>query len=212
MDMSTIPCIVICLAFGGGNHILCHLVHLGVDLRTFAGECICCTVDKCNDTAVDFHADVDRPEFFHALELSIGKCRAALLCSACIGITHFEFPCADRKRSKCNFADLCIFACACNCNSCDVFVVLNAVFSRETCSNFHMVKFPLAHIVEVYINRNRLNLFDIRSNDIGIPYRAEKDFIKRRIMSYNLDCRFARVCLNIDCAYNRSIVALIIAD
>ena len=75
-----------------------------------------------------------------------------------------------------------------------------------------MVKFPLAHIVEVYVNSNRLNLFNIRSNDIGIPYRAEKDLIKRRIMRYNLDCRFARVCLNIDCAYNRSIIALIIAD
>ena len=46
MDMSTIPCIVICLTFGGGNHILRHLVHLGVDLRTFTGECIGRTADK----------------------------------------------------------------------------------------------------------------------------------------------------------------------
>ena len=46
MDMSAVPGIVICLTFGGGNHILCHLVHLGVDLRTFTGECIGRTVDK----------------------------------------------------------------------------------------------------------------------------------------------------------------------
>ena len=75
-----------------------------------------------------------------------------------------------------------------------------------------MIKFPLAHVVKVYLNNNGLNLFDIGSNDIGIPYRAEKDLIKRRIMRYNLDCRFARTCLNIYSAYNRSIVALIIAD
>ena len=75
MDMSAVPGIVVRLAFGGGDHILRHLVHLGVDLRTFTGECIGCTVDKCNDTAVDLHADVDGPEFLHALELSIGICR-----------------------------------------------------------------------------------------------------------------------------------------
>ena len=46
MDMSAVPCIVICLTLGCGNHILCHLVHLGVDLRTFTGECIGRTVDK----------------------------------------------------------------------------------------------------------------------------------------------------------------------
>ena len=212
MDMSAVPGIVVRFAFGGGNHILRHLVHLGVDLRTFTGECIGRTVDKCNDTAVDLHADVDGPEFLHALELSIGICCAAFFSTACIGITHFEFPCADRQRSKGSFADLCIFTCACNCDRCDVFIVLNAVFSCESGSDCHMVKFPLAHIVEVDINSNRLNLFDIRSNDIGIPYRAEKDLIKRRIMRYNLDCRFARVCLNIDRADHRSIVALIIAD
>ena len=130
----------------------------------------------------------------------------------CIGITHFEFPCADRQRSKYSFAGLCIFTGARDCDRCDVFIVLNAVFSRESCGNFHMVKFPLAHIVEVDINSNRLNLFDIRSNDIGIPYRAEKDLVQRRIMCYDLDCGLARVCLNIYFTNNRSIVALIIAD
>ena len=125
VDMSAVPGIVVRFAFGGGDHILRHLVHLGVDLRTFTGECIGCTVDKCNDTAVDFHADVDGPEFLHALELSIGICRLTFLCSAFIGITHSEFPCADRQRSKGCFASLCIFTCACDCDSCDVFVALN---------------------------------------------------------------------------------------
>ena len=46
MDMSTIPCIVICLTFGGGDHILRHLVHLGGGLMIFNGECIGRTVDK----------------------------------------------------------------------------------------------------------------------------------------------------------------------
>ena len=46
MDMSAVPGIVVRFAFGGGDHILRHLVHLGVNLRTFTGECIGCTVDK----------------------------------------------------------------------------------------------------------------------------------------------------------------------
>ena len=46
MDMSAVPGIVVRFAFGGGDHILRHLVHLGVDLRTFTGECIGRTVDK----------------------------------------------------------------------------------------------------------------------------------------------------------------------
>ena len=75
-----------------------------------------------------------------------------------------------------------------------------------------MVKFPLAHVVEVDINRNRLNLFDIRSNDICIPYRAEKDLIQRRIMGYDFDRRLTGVCLNIDLADHRRIVALLVAD
>ena len=46
MDMSAIPRVIICLSFVCGDHILCHLIHLGVDLRTFTGECIGRTVDK----------------------------------------------------------------------------------------------------------------------------------------------------------------------
>ena len=75
MDMSSVPRVIICLSFGCGNHIFCHLIHLGVNLRTFTGESICRTINKCYKTAVDLHADVDGPEFLHALELSIGICR-----------------------------------------------------------------------------------------------------------------------------------------
>ena len=46
VNMSAIPRVIICLSFVCGDHILRHLVHLGVDLRTFTGECIGRTVDK----------------------------------------------------------------------------------------------------------------------------------------------------------------------
>ena len=75
-----------------------------------------------------------------------------------------------------------------------------------------MRKFPLAHIVEVDVNSNRLNLFDIRSNDIRIPDRTEEDFVKCRIMRYDFYSGLAGVCLNIDLADHRGIVALVIAD
>ena len=212
VDMSAVPGSVICFALIGGDHILCHLIHLGVDLRTFTGERIGRAVNKRYKTAVDLHADVDGPKFLHALELSIGKCRAVRHCSACICITHFEFPCADRKRSENRLTGLCVFTGAGDGDRCDVFVVLNRVRSLKAGSNCHMVKFPLAHVVEVDINRNRLNLFDIRSNDICIPYRAEKDLIQRRIMGYDFDRRLTGVCLNIDLADHRRIVALLVAD
>ena len=75
-----------------------------------------------------------------------------------------------------------------------------------------MIKFPLAHIVEVNVNRNGLHLFDIVSHDVGIPNRAEKDLVKRRIVCRDLDRGLAGVCLNINSAYHGSAVALIIAD
>ena len=125
MYMTAVPRIVICLAFCGGNHILRHLVHFGINLRTFTGECICCTVNKRYKTAVDLHADVDGPEFLHALELSIGICRAAFLRSAFVCVAHFELPCADRKRSKNALAGLIVYTGADNGDRCDVFVVLN---------------------------------------------------------------------------------------
>ena len=75
-----------------------------------------------------------------------------------------------------------------------------------------MIKFPLAHVVKVYINNNGLNLFNIGGNDIRIPNRAEKDLVKRRIVGYDFNRRLTGVCLNIYFTNNRSIVALIIAD
>ena len=212
VDMSAVPSSVVRFAFGGGDHILRHLVHLGVDLRTFTGECILVAVGKRYETTVDFHADINRPEFLHALELRIGICLLPSLCTACIGITHFEFPGADRQRSKNAFTGLCIRTGAFKCDGCNIFVVLDRVISLKACGNVHVLQFPLAHVVQVDINRHRLNLFDIGSNDIRIPYRTKEDLVKRRIFCYDLNGRFVRISLNIDLANNRSVVALLIAN
>ena len=212
MGVSAVPSIIIGFAFSGGNHVLCHFVHFGVNLRSFTGECIGRTVNKRYKTAVDLHADVDRPEFLHTLELSIGIRLFAVSCSACICITHFEFPGADRKRRKNAFADLIVCTCACNCDSGDILVFLNAVFSRKTSSNIHVIKLPLAHVVEVDVNSNGLNLFDISSNYICIPDRAEQDLVKRRIMRYDLDSGHAGIPLHMNRTYNRIIIALIITN
>ena len=75
MDMTAVPRIIIGLAFRGGNHVLGHLIHLGVHLRTLAGEGIGRAAHKGHEATVNLHADVDGPEFLHALELSIGICR-----------------------------------------------------------------------------------------------------------------------------------------
>ena len=150
--MAAVPGSIICLAFGGGNHILCHLIHFGINLWAFAGEGISRTVGKGNDTAVDLHADIDGPEFLHALELSICIRLFALLCTACIGIACLKLPCADRKRSKHSFACQIVGTGARNGNCCNIFVILNAVFSSEACGNIHMIKLPLAHVVQVDID------------------------------------------------------------
>ena len=108
MSMSAVPSLIICLSLRCGNHILCHLIHFSINLRTFARERIFCAVCKCNDTEVYIHADINRPKFFHILKLSIRIRRFTILRTACISITHFEFPCTDRKRSKNAFAGLVI--------------------------------------------------------------------------------------------------------
>ena len=75
-----------------------------------------------------------------------------------------------------------------------------------------MIKFPLAHIVKIDIHGNRLYLFYICCHNIGIPDRSEFDFIKCRIMCNNFYCGNSGICLNIDFADFRSIVALIVAS
>ena len=214
MNMSAVPCIVICFAFGGGNHILSHLVHLGVNLRTLTGEFICRAINKCYKTAVDLHADVDRPEFLHALELRIGVCLAALLGTARIGITHLQLPRADRQGNQSiSTADyLIVCTGASNRDRCDILVVLNRIRRFKAVCDIHMIKLPLAHIIQVNVNNNGLNLFNIGSNDIRIPNRTEKNFVKRRILGYDFDRRLTGICLNIYLTNHRSIVALIIAD
>ena len=211
MYVTAVPCIEISLAFGSGYHILCHFVHFGIHLRTFARECIGCSVRKYHYAAVYFHADIDGPEFFHAFELSISESFASLLCSARVGIACFQLPCTYRERSENGFARAVVFACARDCYRGYIFIVLYGVGSGEAFCRRKMGELPSAHIVEVDIYRNALHLFYISGDHIDIPYGAEFYFIQRRIVSHYLYSGFSGAGIYIYRAYHRSIIALIVA-
>ena len=209
--MSAVPSVIISLALGSAYHILCHFIAFGINLRTFAGEAVDSAVNKGKNSAVNLHAYVYRPEFLHCLELCIGVCRLTLFGSACIVISHLEFPCSDRHGNKNCLAYRVVFTRAGNRNGGNILVVLYGIGRFKAFRNLHMVKLPMAHIVKVDICCDRLNLFYVRRNYIRIPYGTELDLIKRRIVCNDLDRGFARVCIYSDLAYYRSIVALLIA-
>ena len=212
VDMSTIPIVIIFFALGGRDHVLAHLVHFGIYLRAFAGERIGCSVRKHHDTTVDFHADVNGPEFFHGFELCVGVCGLSALCTAGIGIAHLQFPSADRQGCQNTFTGICVSAGAGNRNGRNVFVILDGVGCGKAVSHFHVIQFPNTHVVQVNIDRYRLNFLNIGSNDVCIPNRAKQNLIQTRIMCNYLNRRESGISLHINGADNGSIVALIIAD
>ena len=212
VDMAAAPGIVISLALSGGDHILRHLVHLGVHLRTFAGEGIGGAVNEGDNTAVDLHADVDGPELLHALELRVGIGRLTVLRAARIGIAHLQFPGTDGQRSQYALAGGAIFTRAGNGNGGNVLIVLNQIRCLKAGRHDHMIQLPMAHIVQVDVNRNGLHFFHIHRHDVRIPDRAQQDLVQRGIVSHDLHGRLAGVRLHVDGADHRGIVTLIVAD
>ena len=71
VDVAAVPSVVVGLTLVGGDHILRHLVHLGIHLRAFTREGIGGAINEGDDTTVDIHADVDGPELLHALKLRV---------------------------------------------------------------------------------------------------------------------------------------------
>ena len=212
VDMAAVPSVVIGLAFGGGDHILRHLVHLGIHLRTFAGEGIGGAVKEGDEAAVDLHADVDRPELLHGLELRIGKGSRTLFCAALIGIAHLQFPSTNGQRHQHALAGIGIAAGARDGDRCDILVILNGIGRLKAGCHDHMIQLPTAHIVQVDIDRDRLDFLNVRRHNIGIPDRAEQDLVQRGIARYDLHGRLAGVCLHVDRADHGGVVALIVAD
>ena len=212
VDMAAVPRVVIGLALGGGDHILRHLVHFGIHMRAFAGEGIGRTVDKGHKAAVDLHADIDRPELLHIAELLIGKGRLSVLRAAFVSVARFELPCADGQRSQNALACIGIAAGAGDGDGSDILIILNRICRLKAGGHSHVLQLPAAHVVQVDIDRDRLDLLDICRHNIGIPDRTELDLIERRIVGHDLHGRFAGIRLHIDRADHRGVVALIIAD
>ena len=212
VDMSAIPGIVISLALSGGDHILCHLVHLGIHLGAFAGEGIGGAINKGDDTTVDLHADVDGPELLHALELRVGIGSTAFLRAARIGIAHLQLPGTDGQRRQYALAGFVILTRAGNGNGGNVLVVLNRIRCLKAGRHGHVIQLPAAHIVQIDVDGHGLHLLHIRRHDIRIPDRAQQDLVQRGIVGHDLHGRLAGVRLHVDGADHRGIVTLIVAD
>ena len=125
VDMPAVPSVVVGLTLVGGEHILCHFVHLGIHPRAFAREGIGGAIKESDQAAVDLHADVDGPELLHALELCIGIGSTAFFRAASVGIAHLELPCADGQRSQNALTCLGIAAGAGDGNGCDILIILD---------------------------------------------------------------------------------------
>ena len=95
---------------------------------------------------------------------------------------------------------------------CNVLVILNGISRREARRNTHVVELPAAHVVEVNVDHNGLDLLHVCRNNVRIPDRTELDLIERRIVRSDLHGGQAGIGLDIDRADHGSIVPLPIAD
>ena len=212
MDMAAVPGIVIGLALCGGDHILGHLVHLGVHLGAFPGEGGGGPVRKGDHAPVDLHADVNGPELLHGLELRIGIGLLALLRAAAVGVAHLQLPGPDGQGGQYALAGGLVDPGAGDGDGGDVLVVLDGIRGLKAGGHGHMVQLPAAHIVQVDVHRDGLDLLQIRRHKVRIPDRAQENLIQRGILRHDLHRGLAGVRLHLDGADHGGVVALVVAN
>ena len=202
--MSAVPCRIV-----GGFGFVCPIVSFGVNLNLGACECIGCAVDKFDFAANDGSADVNRPNL---VTLSVFGVHPNVITRSVRNYCG-KFPGSHGHGNEHSLSRRIVFTGAGNGNGRDVLVrVGNNVRSGEALRDFHVVEFPFAYVVKVNICADGLNLFDIRRNKVYIINRAEEDIVESCVMCNKFDGRLAGVGGDINLAYNRIVVALLVAN
>ena len=202
--MSAVPCRIV-----GGFGFVCPIVSFGIHLNLSTGKGVTGSVNKCYLAANDGSADVNGPNF---IAFSVFGIHPNVITRSVRNYCG-KFPGSHGHGNEHSLSRRIVFTGAGNGNGRDVLVrVGNNVRSGEALRDFHVVEFPFAYVVKVNICADGLNLFDIRRNKVYIINRAEEDIVESCVMCNKFDGRLAGVGGDINLAYNRIVVALLVAN
>ena len=207
MEMSAIPCVMISFSCGTGAHLGSGKPHFCVTEYSLTGEGINCIVCSYENTAVNVSDNRHLPVFPHRSELCESKCLSACLCTVFVLIAGLKSPYAHGHRNESCLACSLNVTCLGNGDGSNVIAFVDSIGSFETVGNDHMIELPLAVVVKVDVNLNRLNCCDIGSNEIHPVDGVELDAVLRRIVRYELNCAVGVSCVNCNVTDGGSIVA-----
>ena len=119
---------------------------------------------------------------------------------------------ANRKRCKSSRAGLIIVAGTYNYDSGSIVFFINVIGRGEALSQFHMIKFPMVAVVEVYYKLNCLNCFDVGSVYVHPVKRTAIETVKSRISRNYLNGRCIHAGLNLDKSDYHRLIAHIVSN
>ncbi len=210
VGMTAVPCVPISFSSIGQGDICIGSPHFRPNADVLTGECVNSAVGKCNTALINDKIDCNRPCFFTFFKCCIIPCFIAY------SYRVIQCPHTYGDRNESRFACCGYFAGTGDCKRGNIFCCICACH-RPDClkafGNLHMIKLPLAHIVEIQRHFYRLNCGNVVCYNINILNRIEKHFVCCTIVCNYLDSgRFIAFCLNVHLTNNRGIVALVIAD
>ena len=186
------------------------VMRFGIHLYLRAGKGVARVVGEGHSAANHCGTDVNGPYLVALLIFGIHP-NLAVICAVCH--ESGKLPCSHGHGNKHSLAGGVCLAGAGNGDRGNIFGgIADGVGRLEAIGCDHVVEFPSAHVVQVDIGRNGLNLLNVRCNEVNVVDRAKQNIVKHCVMRHELNGGHAGACLNIDLADRRGIVALLITD
>ena len=178
--MPTVPSCVV-----GWFGFVCPIVSLGINLYFCTREYICCAINKFNLATNNNSTYIDRPNF---VALSVfGIHPNIIACS--VRNYRGKFPSSYGHGNEHYLACRIIVSRTGNCNGSNILIgIRNNVRSGKALCNFHVIEFPFAYVVKVYIRTDRFNFFDIGRNKVNVVNRTEEYVVESCIMCNKFNC------------------------
>ena len=164
---------------------LIHIGHAGIHFRIhmkfFIRESTCMPISMRNKPHVDIHLHVLRPE---RIFRPISFCGITRNLNIGIKVKN-----TDRKLRQNCCSDLSIFSCTGNSDGSSVSLCIDCILRSKSFRKYHMIQFPMVHIIQINYGRHRLDRFNCCRFQIHPVNRTKEDPVKRSIIRNHIDSR-----------------------
>ena len=179
--VTAVPCFIISRL----RRIIIPYIRFSINLNIIACKCTHGVIHISNFASLYSQIDFNRPCFFSCFIVIV---HPNFSCMTINCLYRRKLPCADRHRNQCKLTHCFSFRSACNCHPRNVIIFVDdfIVCNKAVC-NIHVVKVPNTHVVQIEVNGNALDGFNICCHEINIIKRTEKDLIKSLVMCLQKD-------------------------